>query len=246
MSLRRSTRRIVLQTSQRVKGRFNVYVFTVAAAVAAIAGMIFVPLKWGNESLWPGLVGNFVASLIAFALALAWDRRQRASADEATRQREAEEAQRLLKDEQDRRETEVRRRLLVLRPQLKQLEQSVESVLEKSSIARYFLPDLPTGAWEANAEPLSRLLADHQLVADLSTFHDRVRDLQWRLRFKAEEQRVTQAQMFETMIEALAQEIKSDLPDLHRRVNEQIAHPDVQRLGVTYKIGIVDTGLSMT
>lgn len=33
--------------------------------------------NYGGASLWPGLIGNFVASFAAFVIALSWDRQQR-------------------------------------------------------------------------------------------------------------------------------------------------------------------------
>ena len=81
----------------------NVRAFTVLAAVVAVVGLAITWALYGGGALWPGLVGNFVASLIAFLLALTWDRRQRAQAQSESRDREAKQAEAVLKDEDERR-----------------------------------------------------------------------------------------------------------------------------------------------
>jgi hypothetical protein len=51
---------------------------TVVAATVAVGGLAVAAQEYGGDLVWPGLAGNFVASLSAFVLALAWDRhRQR-------------------------------------------------------------------------------------------------------------------------------------------------------------------------
>jgi len=72
-----------------------------------IAASVVIASRYGGESFWPGLVTGFLGTLLAFVLALGWER-------ERDRSRLAREADELHK----RRLTEVRRRLERLRAEL--------------------------------------------------------------------------------------------------------------------------------
>lgn len=220
-----------MSTTDRVRD------LTLVAALAAVVGIAVTWWIYGGGSLWPGLVGNFVASLAAFLLALSWDRRSRHEDEMKAVAQEAERIEKALDDERERRAAEVRRRLSAMRLEMNQLKESVESTLARPVGTLYFLPDLPTGAWDAAAESLGRLIADYKLVADLSTFYDRVRDLRWRLRSMTEAAHVSRikARTFEPMVNAIAREVADDLEKLLPLVDSQIAKPDVQPVGVVHR-----------
>lgn len=96
---------------------------TVAAlgAIVLLVAVVLIVKGYGGASFWPGLVAGFLGTLVAFVLALAWER-ERASAEVARQARELYEQ----------RETETKRRLEPVRGELSCY--SAASVARRSSI----------------------------------------------------------------------------------------------------------------
>jgi hypothetical protein len=192
---------------------------TWAAGAAAILLPVLSWFWWyGGSATLPGLFGNFTASFVAFLIALAWDRRRRNAEVEAAEDQEEEQ-----------RKDEAQRRFLTIDLELARLRESVVSVLQRPQDAKYFLPDFPTGSWEAGRGALGLIIGDYVLMADLATLYGRIEDLQWRLRFKAEVWPVNpeEAAAFDPMIEAIATQALSQLDELQPEVQRQIAQPQL-------------------
>lgn len=181
---------------------------------------------WGAANTWTSLATNFSATMLAFLIALAWDRRQRAYAElqehEAERRREEVARAR----EHERRETEAKRRFSAIELELERLRTSLERTVDEQGRYRYFFPDLPSGSWLAGSGPLGMIISNYGLMADLSTFYGHVAELQWRLRFKA--QVGVDDAAINPIIDALATEMLRDVAVLLTHVRRQVEQPDVQ------------------
>ena len=231
-----------------------------AVAVAFLASVWAID-RYGGLSFWPGLVGNFGASLAAFVLALSWQRtreRQQALADaaDAAAERERQEA-----DLHQRRSTEVRRRLTTVREELEKDLESLEVLkrgfdLERADgQVRVLHPQLLDGAWAASAPRVAQLIADYEFVSAVSTAYGRIEELRWRMR-----QRTTMLALggdtaphwlvpaFDNMTAPLVDELLPEVQGLLKRIQMQIASPDVQPLGLlhvdsaTVRVGLEVTG----
>lgn len=198
----------------------------VTVVVVSVVAPILTAVFYGGNVTWTGMATGFSATALAFLVALAWDRRQRAYAelqeDEAERRRE--EAARAA--EQERRETEATRRFSAIALELERLQSSLQRTVEEQQHYEYFFPDLPSGSWQAASGPLGMIIANFGLMADLSTFYGHVNELQWRLRFKA--QPGVDATAISPIIDALARQMLSDVAVLLSHVRRQVSRPDVQ------------------
>jgi hypothetical protein len=197
----------------------------VVPVIISATGLVIVSIAWGGAWTWPSLVTNFAATSLAFLIALAWDRRQRAAADlkEAEAEQRREAAARRV--EEERRETEAKRRFSAIALELDRIQSSLQRTVEEQQRYKYFFPDLPSGSWQAGSGPLGMIISNYGLMADLSTFYGHVAELQWRLRFKAhpgvEESAVS------PIIDALASQMLSELGTLIGQVRKQIVQPDL-------------------
>jgi hypothetical protein len=187
------------------------------AAVVATAGAVVVIVVYGAGSLIPGLVGGFVASLLAFVLALSFERDQ-----------ELRRLKRGAEEQQDERTTEVRRRLESIRAELEKNAESLRDLkIDPKSIEVpefvFVNPQLFWGAWTANAPRLSELLADYELVADLATTYDRLEELRWRLRYRTE----SRSKELDKTTAPLVDELRKEVDDLIERVRREVGKPNV-------------------
>jgi hypothetical protein len=185
------------------------------ALVTPVLSAVF----YGATATWPSMATNFAATSVAFLVALAWDRRQRALVElrEAAAERRRQEDD--LAAEQERRETEARRRFAAIALELERLQASVQRSVDEQQRYKYFFPDLPSGSWEAGRGPLGMIIANYGLMADLSTFYGHVNELQWRLRFKA--QVGVDDAAVNPIIDALATQMLSDVTVLLGQVRKQ-------------------------
>jgi hypothetical protein len=199
------------------------------AILISVSAPAVTAIFYGGASTWTGLATNFAATSVAFLIALAWDRRQRAYAEiqeeEAERRREIAARAR----EQERRETEAQRRFSAIALELERIQSSLQRTAGEQQGYKYFFPDLPSGSWQAGSGPLGVIIANYSLMADLSTFYGHVGELQWRLRFKA--QPGVDDGAVSPIIGALATQMLNDVAVLLSHVRRQIAHPDVQPVG---------------
>jgi hypothetical protein len=202
---------------------FGLLVLVIAVSVVA---PILTSLFYGGNATWTAMATGFSATALAFLVALAWDRRQRAFAELQEAEAETRRAQAAQVAEQERRETEARRRFSAIALELERLQGSLTRTVEEQQRYAYFFPDLPSGSWRAAGAPLGMILSNYGLMADLSTFYGHVEELQWRLRFKAQPE-VDQAAV-SPIIDALARQMLNDVAVLLVHVRKQIAQPDVR------------------
>jgi hypothetical protein len=225
-----------------------VWLALLGACVFAIGGSTWAAREYGGDAFWPGLVGNFVASLLAFILALWWERT-----------REQAQLRHGANDLQEQRRTEVRRRLEPVRAELDRnrnsLEQLVQTYTGEPQTGSIWVlhPLLLDTAWAANAARLTELVADYQLTSDLSTAYGRIEELRWRLRQRtatisvmagSEVARIT-AGALETISRPLVSELLTEVGDLIVRVDRQRQNPDVQPLGLLH-LGAATVRLNLT
>jgi len=207
-----------------------------AAACAVVLPFLFSHL-WSGALVWPGLAGNFTATFAAFAIALTFDRRQRAGERRDALLAQATEDERLRQKEHDHRETEARRRFATILAELETNRASIEEVC-KGLGGRIVIPQLLRGAWMASAEPLGRIVADHELIARLGFVYGRIEELQWRLRLRAERPEVTT--FLDGMTAPLATELLVEVDELIEDVSAEAAKPSVQEFGLAHKANLSD------
>jgi len=222
--------------------RWGVPGLIVAAFVVALGLSLwfqFGNLKhYGGAYLWPALLANFAASLAAFVLALAWDRRVRADElvteqEQFTRRRDEE-----AKAEEERRKTEARRLLELVVAELEHDREAVK-LLATEGVGAPLLFHIRTGAWAMSAENLGRLLSKSDLVAKVSGLYDQLGELQYRLRFVAERRGVaSQLERRGALSSAidstddLAREIYEDLDHLLQSLRREAQDPAVDLVGI--------------
>lgn len=198
----------------RISRPLELLVVALMAAVAAPGiGAIFYP----GDLIWPYLITAYSGAALAFLTALAWDRHSRLEV-EAWR----------LREEQERRVVEARRRFGALELELQRLKVSIERTTREQRAYKHFFPDLPTGTWLAASGPLSVIVSDYELMADLSTFYGHVDELRWRLRFKADAS--TDEAIVSPMIDALATQMADAVDVLLRQIEDQIGNPQVEHV----------------
>jgi hypothetical protein len=182
--------------------------------------------RYGAEATWPALITNFSATCLAFLVALAWDRRQRALADRRELEADLRREQLEASAEVERRTTEATRRFSAIALELERIQQSLERARREQQQYKYFFPDLPSGSWRAASAPLGLIISDYRLMADLATFYGQVAELQWRLRFKADP--ATDVADLNPIIEGLVGTMLTDVDDLLPQVRRQMREPDVE------------------
>jgi hypothetical protein len=198
----------------------------IAVVVVSFVAPLLTAVFYSESQTWIGMATGFSATSLAFLIALAWDRRQRAFAElrEAETERRREEAGRVA--EQERRETEAKRRFSAIALELERIQASLTRTVEEQQRYTYFFPDLPSGSWSAASAPLGMIISNFGLMADLSTFYGHVDELRWRLRFKA--QPGVDDAAVGPIIDALARQMLNDVAVLAAHVRRQVASPDVR------------------
>jgi hypothetical protein len=215
-----------------------VWLFWLAFTVFA-CGSAWAIHAYGGPSFWPGLLGNFGASLAAFVLALSWDHdmeRRR-----ATRESDSHQADRRLEAEamEDRLVTEARRRLEPVSEELRRNKASLAMLATEFASGtpapgRILHPELLDGAWAANATSLTQILADYELVSKLASTYGRIEELRWRLRQRTAFMATAPglAAALDGMTKPLIDELVVEVTDILERVATQIDQPTIQQLGV--------------
>jgi hypothetical protein len=221
-----------------VNGRALTLLTAAAFGLAIALPILSWLVLYGGPGTWPGLIGNYTATLFALVIALWWERH---NAD-----RLVQGAASLAQEE---RRAELLRRLTGVRDELGKIEASVDSVLEKVEKAKFFFPDMPVAAWTASSDRLAALLADYRLGVDVGTVYAQVEDLRWRLRFLAELSKEGHAALdeFRPLIVALAEEMKKNLEALRPKIKAELSNPNVQPIGLMYsESGTVVVRASLT
>jgi hypothetical protein len=204
--------------------------------------------NYGGASLWPGLIGNFVASFAAFVIALSWDRQQRQQERENEAYARAERIEQETAQERALRETEARRLLDVVVSEMEATRGEIRQLRPISVGDTPPLRLLLTGAWARSAERLARILSRSDLVAEVSGFYDRISELQWRLRLVTEVGGVAfrQPDLREIVnsTDLLVRSIDDDFDALLERVKNEADAPSVDLLGIRREVAIADTLVS--
>lgn len=215
------------------------------AALVAVGSSIWAGEEYGGAALLPGLIGNFGASLLAFMLALSWERSRERKQAATDAERSRHEDEKTASDLQARRATEVRRRLEPIREELRRNRASLDDLstgLADDPNIRVLHPELLDGAWSSNAPRLSELVADYDFIADLSSTFGRIEELRWRLRQRTATIAVMAGsdvargleQALRNMTRPLVTELLEEVDDLLKRVGAQIDDPQVQPLGLLH------------
>lgn len=203
----------------------------------AVASPFLSASVYGASLTWPALVTSFSSTLLAFIVALAWDRRQRAVADRKEAVMEAQREAVELRVASDRRQLEARRRFAALELELARVEASLRRTADEGHKFKYFFPDLPSGSWAASSSHLGMIVANYTLMADLSTFYGQVEELRWRLRFKASND--VEANEVSPLVSALAREMLRDVSHLRDAVARQVEEPEVEPVLAPTASGLV-------
>jgi len=222
----------VESTRQRVHRhlRFQPLYLLGLSLAAAVAAPLIALNAWPEERnvVWQLELCGYSGAALAFLTALAWDRHSRLQ--EEGRQAEAERRRttQRLEQEQERRTIEARRRFGALELELLRLKTSIDRTKREQHSYKHFFPDLPTGSWLAASGPLGVIVADYELMADLSTFYGHVEELRWRLRFKAQSD--TDESQINSMIDTLVSQMAEAVDVLLEQVREQVARPTVEQI----------------
>jgi hypothetical protein len=203
-----------------------------AAAVCAVVLPFLFSHWWSVELVWPGLAANFTATFAAFLIALAYDRRQRAIARREALAEQATDDENQRQKEHKHRETEAKRRFSTIHAELETNRKSIDEVCQGLG-GRIVIPQLLRGAWVASAEPLGRIVADHELIARLGFVYGRIEELQWRLRLRAERSELTT--VLDLMTEPLAKELLTEVEQLIADVSSEEESPSVQEFGLLHR-----------
>lgn len=194
----------------------------------AVAGGVYTLAEFGAEGLWPGLVTNFAASLLAFILALEWERsRARSAAQDAAQIYEKRQAN-SIEQERERRRAEIIKRLYTLSDELGWNLESVEMLKGGFAAATdsqftYLNPQLLDGSWHANATRLAQLFDNVTLIAALAKTYGRIEELRWRLRLRSEQRLVEMDPMIQPLVDELVDEINGLLDDIRAQVERPSA-----------------------
>jgi len=200
----------------------------VLSLLAAVALPIWGAAKYTGDIMWPLVIAGYSGAALAFISALSWDRHQR----NLDLVREAEQERRRtadrLRTEQEQREVEARRRFGALALELERLKASIDRTQREQHNYKHFFPDLPIGSWLSASGPLSTIVSNYELMADLSTFYGHVEELRWRLRFKADPN--TDESLVNPMIDTFVKQMAVAVEELLAQVQEQIENPDVEQI----------------
>jgi hypothetical protein len=192
-------------------------------SLALVAGFsVWLVLAYGLEGYTVQLVPGFAAALLAFVIALAWERAREAK-------QLADSAERLV-DEQT---TEVRRRLATVREELRENRESLEFIHADIQPGAILNVALRKGAWTASAPSLGELVADYEFTADLARYYDRIEEVRWRLRLHM--QLDYGYEDLDEMTRELAGALVADTDPLIEDIDAEIDNPNVQVRGLIHR-----------
>jgi hypothetical protein len=198
--------------------RVLAYVFVIVVLAALSA---WTADRYGGASYWPSLLATLVAVVLAF---------------EFERRRERRALERAEVSLMRRRETEARKRLLLLQEELAKNQISINDIVNglmqhvPSGGFALIHPQLLDGTWSSSGERLGDLLAEYDLVARLSTFYGRLEELRWRIRYRTKAQDTA----IDPMTQALAVQMRFEVAELIEKVQAEASAPEVRPVGVTH------------
>jgi hypothetical protein len=196
----------------------------VAAAVLPVIGAQL----YTGEIMWPLFIAGYSGAALAFTSALFWDRHLRLQDEVKETGSERRRVQERLKQEQELRVVEAKRRFGALEVELTRLKASIERTKREHANYKHFFPDLPTGSWAAASGPLGVIVSDYELMADLATFYGHVEELRWRLRFKADAS--VEAESVNPIITTFVTQMDEAVDVLLEQVREQMEDPQVEQI----------------
>jgi hypothetical protein len=196
--------------------------------VAAIVLPVLGAHWYTGEIMWPLVIGGYASASLAFTTALFWDRHSRLQDEVREREADRQRVVDRLREEQERRVVEARRRFGALELELARLKASIDRAKREQHLYKHFFPDLPTGSWTAARGPLGLIVSDYELMADLATFYGHVEELRWRLRFKADASvdEATVSPIIATFVDQMADAVDG----LLEQVKAQIRSPQVEQI----------------
>ena len=200
----------------------------VGSLVAAIVAPVIAAHFWTNELVWPLVVGGYSGAALAFTTALFWDRHSRLQDEVRQTDADRRRTEERLKQEQERRVVEAKRRFGAILVELERLKASIDRTKREQHNYKHFFPDLPTGSWTAASGPLGAIVSNYELMADLTTFYGHVEELRWRLRFKAET--ATDESLVNPMIDTFVSQMAEAVDTLLEQVQEQTESPHVEQI----------------
>ena len=201
---------------------------TIVVVVGAGVGLAITWWLYGGDLVWPGFISNFIASLGAFILALAWDRHSQRQADEKARREAGEELEMQLAKETESRKTEAAKRLHAVKSELDANKTSIDELASgfaqpaPAGTFRILNPQLLDSAWKANSERLGDLLSDYKLVSDLHFFYGRLEELRWRIRVRTE----ATTTALDNMTKPLVKELQGQVGELVAEVGKTEQRPN--------------------
>ena len=196
----------------------------VAAIVAPVVGAHY----YSGRTMWPTVIGGYSGAALAFTTALFWDRHSRLQDEVRQSEGERRRTADRLRQEQERRVVEARRRFGALELELERLKASIDRTKREQSRYKHFFPDLPTGSWAAASAPLGVIVSDYELMADLATFYGHVEELRWRLRYKADP--ATDEEILNPIIDTFVSQMADAVTVLLEQVKLQITRPQVEQI----------------
>lgn len=200
----------------------------IGSLIAAIAAPVIGAHYWTSELIWPLVIGGYSGAALAFTTALFWDRHSRLQDEARQVGAERRRTEDRLKQEQDRRVVEAKRRFGAILVELERLKASIDRTKREQHNYKHFFPDLPTGSWTAASGPLGSIVSNYELMADLTTFYGHVEELRWRLRFKAETN--TDETLVNPMIDTFVSQMAEAIDTLLEQVQEQVEAPHVEQI----------------
>jgi hypothetical protein len=200
----------------------------VLSLVAAIVAPIIGAHYYTGEIMWPLVIGGYSGAALAFTTALFWDRHSRLQDEVRQNEAERRRAADRLRQEQERRVVEAKRRFGALELELERLKASIERTKREQANYKHFFPDLPTGSWTAASGPLGLIVSDYELMADLATFYGHVEELRWRLRFKADS--AVDEDVINPIIARFVDQMADAVGVLLEQVRQQVTHPEVEQI----------------
>ena len=200
----------------------------IGSLLVGIVAPIFGAHYYTGEIMWPLVIGGYSGAVLAFTSALFWDRHSRLQDEVRQSEAERRRATERLRQEQERRVVEAKRRFGALELELERLKASIDRTKREQHNYKHFFPDLPTGSWAAASGPLGVIVSNYELMADLSTFYGHVEELRWRLRFKADP--ATDEEIINPIIQTFVSQMADAVELLLEQVREQISNPHVEQI----------------
>jgi ABC-type lipoprotein release transport system permease subunit len=132
------------------RARSSSTLIVIALFAIGVVAAVVVLIAYGGGSFLPGLIAGFLGTLLAFVLALMWER-----------ERERQELEQAAEELNEQRKTEVRRRFESVRAELKKNAESLRLLAEGFERKKNAKP-LPQAWWPRTVSGLSILSSSRE------------------------------------------------------------------------------------